>query len=114
MDAIDIKWTDTTSCLLADLCEALGWQGGTVHDALAEVRKMRRRLGAEAQNLMVIDTAEDRAGLAEVLRTMAEALEACAPEDTIRSGLHSTAEAENGHVAFCVNLEIERKDRRHD
>ena len=96
--------------ILADLCEALGWQGGTVHDAVAEVRTMRHRLGVEAQNLMVIDTPEDRADLAEVLRTIAEALETCATEDTIRSGLHS-AEAD-GHAVFRVNLEIERKDRR--
>ena len=28
--------------LLSDLCKALGWQGGTVHDALKEVRLLRR------------------------------------------------------------------------
>jgi hypothetical protein len=26
---------------LEDLCEALGWQGGTIHDALDEVRKLK-------------------------------------------------------------------------
>lgn len=28
--------------LLAELCAALGWQGGTIHDALKEVRRLKR------------------------------------------------------------------------
>ncbi len=32
---------ESTSPILSDLLAALGWQGGTVHQALAEVRKLR-------------------------------------------------------------------------
>jgi len=33
--------TEDDPAILADLCEALGWQGGTIHDAIAEVRRLK-------------------------------------------------------------------------
>lgn len=32
---------NATGSMLADLCAALGWQGGTIHDALREVQRLR-------------------------------------------------------------------------